>query len=201
MSIPTTVTPHAELTARAAGSPIALRAAAVVGFALLTALAAQVAFPIPGTPVPVTLQTLAVTLAAVTLGPRFGALSMALYLALGLLGAPVFADASSGPSILFGATGGYLLAFLLVPPLTAFALRSNDTNAATGWRGVLAQVILANLVIFTLGVAWLAVFADLTLSDALTKGLYPFLPGTIIKSAIALGLGTAIAPWAIKRLW
>ncbi|HVZ95180.1 MAG TPA: biotin transporter BioY [Phycisphaerales bacterium] len=191
--------PAPQLAHSPAATQTSLRIAGVLGFAALTALCAQITFPIPGTPVPVTLQTLPVTLAACALGARLGAVSMALYLLVGLLGLPVFADASGGVTTILGKTGGYLFAFMLVPPLTAFALRSRN-NTSTGWRGVIGQVVLANLVIFTLGVAWLRLFVP-TWDAALVQGLYPFLPGTIIKSAMAVLLGAAIAPWAMRRVW
>lgn len=185
---------------RALASRATLRTLGVAGFAALTALAAQVSFPVPGTPVPVTLQTMTVTLAAAALGPRFGTLSMLLYLALGLIGLPVFADGAGGWRLAFGATGGYLLAFALVPALTAFALRARDGGFA-GWRGLLAQTVLANAVIFTLGVVWLAFFIPLMPGEALAQGLYPFLPGTLVKGVMSVALASAIAPWAMRRVW
>src|SRR5512132_4009477 len=83
-----------------------------VGASLAIALAAQVAVPLPFTPVPLTLQTLAVLLASAALGMRRGALAVALYLAEGLAGLPVFASFSSGPAPFLGPTGGYLVGFL-----------------------------------------------------------------------------------------
>src|ERR1700722_18537656 len=85
----------------------------VVAGAALTALAAQVSLPIPGSPVPVTGQTFAVLLTAAALGPARGIAAQALYLVLGAAGLPVFAGAGHGASVLFGATGGYLVAFLV----------------------------------------------------------------------------------------
>ena len=158
--------------------------AGIVGFAALTALGAQIQVPIPGTPVPMTLQTLPVILAPCFLGARRGVLSMALYIAVGLLGAPVFADASSGLHVVLGATGGYLLGFFLAQPVIARVLRS--TPGAPSWRDRLAAVIIGQIVIFTVGVLWLSVVMHSGLGDALAKGLVPFLPGDVLKSALAV---------------
>ena len=99
-------------------SGLAAAAAGVIGFALLTALGAAVRIPLPFTPVPITLQTLFVLLAGVTLGPRLGAASMAFYLLLGTAGYHVFAGSERcGLQTIFGPTGGYLLGFLLAQPL------------------------------------------------------------------------------------
>ena len=100
---------------RAGGSlPTALTRSGVtiVLGAALTALAAQVSIPVPGSPVPITGQTFAVLLTAAALGPARGLASQGLYLALGLVGLPVFAGAAHGPHVVFGATGGYLVGFL-----------------------------------------------------------------------------------------
>src|SRR6187402_2226451 len=87
-------------------------AALVLGAALLTAACAQISFPVPGSPVPVTGQTFAVLLTGAALGARRGALGQLLYVALGLA-LPFYSDGASGPDVLFGATGGYLFGFIL----------------------------------------------------------------------------------------
>lgn len=177
-----------------------LRAGLVVGFAGLTAICAQVSFPIPGTPVPVTLQTLAVTLAAITLGGRLGALSMGLYWALGIIGLPVYADGLGGVQVAVGATLGYLAGFVVAQPAMAWAMRGRD-GAYAGWRGVLASLAIGHAVIFTLGVSWLMLSQKLALATALDQGLWPFIPGSVVKGAAAMLLGVGIAPWASKRVW
>jgi len=87
----------------------------VGGAALLTALLAQVAVPVPGSPVPITGQTLAVVVTAAALGPLRGALGQALYVLLGAVGLPFYADAASGFQVVTGATGGYLIGFCRRP--------------------------------------------------------------------------------------
>src|SRR5262245_17096829 len=101
-------------------SPASVRVARVVSvlaFALLTAVAAGIKYPIPGSPVPATLQTLVVLAGGLLLGPWLGGAGIALYLALGVVGLPVFAGGGAGVQTIVGATGGYLVAFLLVQPL------------------------------------------------------------------------------------
>lgn len=177
----------------------ALKVALVVGFALLTALAAQASIYLPGTPVPITLQTLTVTLAALTLGPRLGAVSMALYITLALVGLPVLAEAKSGYQIVIGATGGYLLGFILAQPVIAYAARNG--KAFGGAKGLIASMVLGYAVIFACGVLWLALRMNLSFPEALKQGFWPFLPGTIVKSLAAFMVGFAVTPWAIKRGW
>src|SRR5882672_5675860 len=122
------------------------RAAAVVLGALLVAGAAQVAVPLPGTPVPMTLQPMAVLLVGGLLGARLGALSMILYLAMGAAGLPVFTPTVPllGMARLFGPTGGYLLAY----PVAAYAVGAVVANGSGVWRvacGVLAGLVLIHL--------------------------------------------------------
>lgn len=199
----------APMTTAAASFPLGLdsrkgialtRAVGVVGFALLTALCAQVTIPIPGTPVPVTLQTLAVTLAALTLGGRYGAMSMGLYVLLGMAGVPVYAEASGGWQVVWGATGGYLLGFVLAQPFMAAAARAG-TGQLAGWRGVLTALVVGHIVIFALGVTWLKLRMGTEWATALNQGLWPFLPGSLVKGGVAFFAGLLIAPWASRRIW
>ena len=93
----------------------------VAGGAGLTALCAQIAIPVPGSPVPITGQTFAVCLVSAALGLRRGVASMSLYLVLGLIGLPVYSDASSGMHVVLGATGGYLVGFVLAAAVMGWA--------------------------------------------------------------------------------
>jgi biotin transport system substrate-specific component len=156
--------------------------AQVVGFALLTAICAQVRVYMPGNPVPMTLQTFAVGLAGVCLPIRRGVAAMALYLLMGVVGLPVFADLSAGPHVLFGATGGYLVGFVLAAP--AGAVVGPPTARATFARAF-AAVLVMHAVVFVVGVPWLALAAGLGLEEAVVKGCLVFLPGTVLKSVLA----------------
>ncbi len=160
------------------------RSVAVVLGAALVAAAAQIAVPLPGTPVPMTLQPLAVLLVGGLLGARLGAASMVLYLALGIAGLPVFTPTVPllGIARLIGPTGGYLLAY----PVAAFAVgRLTDPGRKPGvvrtGLGVLAGLALIHLG----GLAQLLILTG-DLSAAARFGTLPFLLGDLGKVAIAL---------------
>jgi len=160
---------------------IAFDAALIVGGSLLIAVGAQVALPLPGSPVPVTLQTFAVLLLALLLGPRRSTAAVALYLAEGLAGMPVFTPgATLGFARLAGPTGGYLLGFLPAAWLVGtLAQRGLDRRVPTA----LLTMALGMAVILASGVAWLAWFAGF--EYAIQAGLIPFLPGEAAKIAVA----------------
>ncbi|HMQ16204.1 MAG TPA: biotin transporter BioY, partial [Phycisphaerae bacterium] len=156
------------LTSAAQRDFVARRLAAVggvVGFALLTAVGAWIRLPLPDTPVPVTLQTLIVVLAGVTLGPRLATLSMLFYLLLGAVGYHVFAAGDWGLQTLLGATGGYLVGFVLAQPVIG-RLAPADGGALS-----LATASLAgHAVVFFCGVSWLMYWAGCDLATALRLG-------------------------------
>ena len=154
----------------------------VVSAALLTAVLAQVAVPVPGSPVPITGQTLAVVLTAAALGPNRGVAGQALYLSLGAVGLPFYSDASGGLEVLAGATGGYLLGFLPAAYLIGLAARHGLDRAA--WKA-LPLFVAGQAVVFAIGVPWLAFAAGLTATQALAAGFYPFILGGLVKAAIA----------------
>ncbi len=178
----------------------------VVGFALATGLAAQVKFFLPGTPVPVTAQTLTVVLAGVVLGPRLGTLSMGFYLLLGMTGYHMFALTSGwGLATVLSATGGYLLGFVLAQPVIGL-IRPERPRSGLGrrrawetWLRLAAAVLAGHAVIFASGLAWLAVWTGAGPAAVLAMGLWPFVPGTVIKSLAAMGLGRAMLP--LRRRW
>lgn len=157
----------------------------VVGAVLLTAASAQVVIPLPFTPVPITGQTFAVLLAGAALGPARGALAMALYWLAGAAGLPFYADAASGVQAAIGATGGYLAGFVLAGLVVgAFARRGLDRNPL----GTLAAFVAGSLVIYAVGVPWLAYVLDLPLREAVAAGLLPFVLGDALKALLAAGL-------------
>lgn len=153
----------------------------VVLFSLLVAVCAQASIRLPFTPVPITGQTFAVLLTGALLGSRRGALALLVYLLEGALGLPVFAEGRGGVGHLIGPTGGYLVAF----PLAAGVV---GLLAERGWdrtplRTALAM-LLGSLVVFTLGVCWLSRFVG-GVPNAVVQGMLPFLPGDLIKTALA----------------
>lgn len=155
---------------------------------LLIALAAQVAVPLPFSPVPVTGQTFAVLLVGAALGARLGAATVALYLAEGLMGLPVFAPGGPpGPARLLGPTGGYLLGFVVAAYVVgALAERGWDRRLLTAALAMLA----GEVAIYAFGLAGLARFVPA--DRLLAAGLFPFIPGDLAKLVLAaLALPTA----------
>lgn len=152
----------------------------IAGASVATALAAQIAIPLPWTPVPVTGQSFAVLLTGMVLGSRRGFLALALYLAEGAFGLPVFAGGGAGAALLLGPTGGYLIAFPLAAALTGFL-------AERGWDrrllSTLAAMLIGSSVIFAGGLAWLARFVPP--GQLLVTGLIPFIPGDVVKALLA----------------
>ena len=165
----------------------------VVGFSLLTAAAAQVVVPLPFTPVPLTGQTFAVLLTGALLGPRLGALAMLAYLAEGAAGLPFFRGGASGVGHFSGATAGYLLAFPVAAYVTGYlAERGWDRRFLTA----AAAMALGSFVILACGWAWLALMFKGG-AEAFWLGVAPFLPGDVLK--IALAAAALPAGWALLR--
>ena len=161
-------------------STIARRALAAALGAALVAVSAQFAIPVPGTPVPVTLQVPAVLIVGGLLGPRLGAVSMAIYLAFGAAGLPVFAPVGvPGVARLFGPTGGYLLAY----PLAA-ALVGIIVGRGKSWAMLAVGLVAGLAAIHIGGIAQLAILSG-DWRAAVAIGSVPFLLFDVVKLAIA----------------
>ena len=154
----------------------------IAGGAALTAVAAQVGVPLPGTPVPVTLQTFAVLLVGAALGTVRGALSMLLYLLVGMAGAPVFSHGTSGWG---GASFGYVIGFVVAAVVVGRLAERGATRTAARTAGVM---VVGNLAIYAVGVPWLMAVAHVDLPAALGLGVVPFLIGDAVKVVVAAGL-------------
>ncbi len=166
-------------------APRARQTAGVLTFTLLTALGAYAEVRLPGLVVPVTLQTLVVSLAGVLLGARLGAISQTMYLLAGALGAPVFAGGAAGIGHLMGPTGGYLLAFPLAAAVTGWLTAGALT--APGVLNVLRVglgILLGTGVIFVGGAAQLALLVGDPVR-AVQVGVLPFLLGDVLKTVAA----------------
>ena len=163
--------------------------------AAVTAVAAQIAIPLPFSPVPFTLQVLAVILSGFLLGVRYGALAQAIYLLIGAFGVPVFAQFKGGLGVVLGPTGGYLLSYPIaaaVAGLAANAARSDARRRAL-WMSLLWGC--AGLaVIYAFGVTWLVVVTRLPIAVALAQGVAPFVILDLIKVALAALVAVAAAP-------
>lgn len=171
-------------------------AALVVGFALFTALAAQVSISLGFTPVPLTGQTFAVLTSGVVLGWRRGALSQALYWAMGLVGLPFYASGDGGWKSGTGATLGYFIGFIVASALIGYlAERRADRNFASS----LSAMAMGTVVIYVFGVAWLAHKVNVPVAtgdtNAISLGVTPFLIGDLLKMLVAGSL--APAAWAL----
>lgn len=166
----------------------------VVGASLVTALAAQLAVPVPWSPVPMTGQTFAVLLSGAVLGPRRAFLAQLLYLAEGAIGLPFFAGGAFGLAKLIGPTGGYLVAFPFAAAVTGFlAQRGWDRRFVT----MAAAMLLGSLVIFASGLAWLSRFVPA--ENLLAAGFFPFVIGDLVKTTLsALAFPSAWA-WVNRR--
>ncbi len=175
----------------------------VVLGAVLIALTANVSLPVPGSPVPVTGQTFSVLLVGGTLGLRRGLSSAVLYLLMGLF-LPVYAGHRSGLSVFgsidptgvhLGATGGYLLGFILASAVAGrLAEQGWDRHPGTA----LGAMAIGNVLIYALGLPWLALAANLGLQETLAKGLLPFLVGDALKLMAAGGI-LPLGWWTLSR--
>jgi biotin transport system substrate-specific component len=159
----------------------AKQAAIVVGASLFVALCARVTIPLPFTPVPLTLQNFGVLLVGLLLGSRRGFAALALYLAEGAAGLPVFNPTGPGGTLqLFGVTGGFLMAYPLVAGLAGYVMeRGRRTFARAAVAGLLAEVVL-----FAGGLSWLAIQTG-SIKLALRFGLYWFIFAEVIKVLMA----------------
>jgi biotin transport system substrate-specific component len=157
----------------------------VLGFAILLALSAKLSFPIPGTPVPATLQVLAVLVSGALLGPWGGACSVLTYLAAGIAGAPVFAM-GGGPSYLMGPTGGYLIGFLPAAWVAGFLARR-----ARGLWSLFGSFVLASILIHLFGWAQLSALSGP--EKALNMGVVPFIAADLLKALLAAALVRSVA--------
>ena len=166
----------------------------VIAATLVVALAAHVAFPLPFTPVPFTLQPLAVLGVGLLLGPVEGSLAMFAYLAEGAAGLPVFSPIGPGGVLqIVGATGGFLMAYPLVAFLCGLLSRGLSTKAGPFLAALLA-CSAATLVLFFCGAGWLAHLAHLSPATAWKVAVFPFLPGEAVKVLVAAGVYRALTP-------
>jgi biotin transport system substrate-specific component len=155
-------------------------------FAAIIGVLAQLTIPLPL--VPITGQTLAIGLAATILGPRYGMLSVILYLIIGSAGVPVFAEFSGGLSKLIGPTGGYLVGFIPTAFLIGWIM---EKSSYTFVNAMIANT-LGMLVTLTFGTVWLKVAMELTWAAALTGGFTPFIIVGLIKAALASWIGILV---------
>ena len=167
--------------------------ALVIAGVLIVALSAQVSIPIQ--PVPFTGQTFGVLLVGGALGFRRGGISLALYVLLGAVGLPLFAHAASGAHVVLGATGGYLIGFMLAGAIVG-------RFAELGWDrhlgGAIGMMTIGSLAIYAVGLPWLGIVGGYSLQDTIAYGLTPFLAWDIAKLVVAATLFPAVW-WIVGR--
>lgn len=192
-----TTTPRPDAASSRRGSLDPRSVALVAVFAALIVAAAIVpGIPVGSLGVPITLQTLAVMLAGLSLGAVRGSLAVLLYLVLGFAGLPVFSGGRSGLQVMAGPSAGYLLAFLLAAFVVGLAAQQILRRARTAWRVplfFLAAMLTSVVVVHTLGVLGMTVTLDISLAEAFKADL-AFYPGDIVKNVVA-----AIAAAAVHR--
>lgn len=159
----------------------AVETALVLGGAALTGIAAQIAVPVPGSPVPVTGQTFAALLVGTALGARRGFLALAVYALVGMAGMPWFSAGSSGAG---GASFGYVLGMLLAATVVGGLARRGGDRSVLRTAGTM---VLGSAIIYAVGVPYLALSTGMSASAAIAAGLTPFLLGDALKAALAMG--------------
>lgn len=174
--------PAPRVLADYAGRTVLAQIALIAGGAALVGLSAQIAIPLPFTPVPLTLQTLAVLLVGASLGSLRGVASMLLYVAAGLIGVPWFAQGSSGYST---ASFGYVLGFILAAFIVGRLAEHGASRTAARTVGLM---VVGNIAIYAVGVTWLKFAISVSWPEAIALGVVPFVLGDIIKIAVAAGV-------------
>jgi biotin transport system substrate-specific component len=154
----------------------------IVTGALLIYLTARISIPIPGSPIPVTGQTFGVLLVGGALGFRRGLAAVVLYVLLGLVGLPFFAEGRNGIEVILGARGGYLLGFVLAASVVG-------RLAELGWDrnliGALGAMLIGNALIYAIGLPWLALMTGFGPAETIQRGLVPFIFGDALKLVLA----------------
>ncbi len=188
--------PSPRLSARLVQGGAAARVrdlALVAGGAVLTGIAAQIAVPVPGSPVPVTGQTFAALLVGTALGAGRGFLSLALYALVGMAGVPWFAEGGSGTA---APSFGYVLGMMLAATVVGALARRGGDRSMLRTAGTM---LLGEAIIYAIGVPYLALATGMSLTAAVAAGLTPFLIGDALKAALAMGVLPAAWTLAARK--
>jgi biotin transport system substrate-specific component len=160
----------------------------------LVAGAAQISITLSSTPVPITGQTFAVLLVGAALGTVRGLASLLLYLVVGIAGAPIYADHHHGWSQVTSASGGYLVGFVVAAAVTGFLAEHRWDRR---FSSSISLMLTGNVIIYLVGLPWLAVVLNTNLEKTFEAGLYYFVPGDILKLYLAAAL--LPAAWKVTR--
>lgn len=184
----------AQSSTRSFAESLPGRAVLIVAATVFIAVCAHITVPLPFTPVPLTMQDFAVLLVGLALGPVSGFTALALYLAEGAAGMPVFTPQGlGGVAQLMGPTGGFLLAFPFVAAIAGWGARSLKLN--NGFVRAAVACTLASIVLFGFGAMWLAQYRHLAPISVMNMAVMPFIPGNLVKIAAAAGIFSAIDRW------
>ena len=154
----------------------------VITGALFLYLTARIAIPVQGSPVPITGQTFGVLLVGGALGFRRGLLAVMLYVLLGVVGLPFFAEGKGGLVVIWGATGGYLIGFVVAGAVVG---RLSELGWDRHIGGALGAMLIGSVLIYLVGLPWLMVVTGSSLVETIDKGLRPYLVGDALKLALA----------------
>lgn len=163
--------------------------------ALFIYLTSRVAIPIPGNPIPITGQTFGVLLVGGALGLRRGFFAVSLYVLLGVIGLPFFAESKGGLSVIWGASGGYLIGFVAMGAIVG-------RLAELGWDrkfvGALGAMLVGSVVLYAIALPWLKNVTGMSWQETIQTGLVPFLLGDALKAVLAAVL-FPVAWWVVGR--
>lgn len=162
-------------------------------FAAVTAVCAQLVIPLQ--PVPLSISIFAVFLTGALLEKKYAAAAQIIYILLGAFGFPVFAGFKGGLGIIFGPTGGYIVAYPVMAFLIAFIIERSERK---GFLTYLLGMAAALFVCYAMGTAWLAYVLGMNIKGALLAGVIPFIPLDLVKVATSAALATALKRAVIK---
>ena len=165
-------------------------------FAALTSIFAQLTIPLPISPVPITLQVLAVCLTAAILGSRLAVLSQLIYICVGIIGIPVFSGGTAGLARLMGPTGGYITGFLLSSLVIG---RIVEQRPLPTIRRTFIAMLCGLLVIYTCGMLQLSLVSGMTLKAAFMSGVVPFIGMDMIKIALGSAVACSVRATLVKQ--
>lgn len=167
----------------------------VITGALFIYLTSRLAIPIPGNPVPITGQTFGVLLVGGALGLRRGFSAVTLYVLLGVVGLPFFAEGKGGMAVIWGASGGYLIGFVAMGAIVG-------RLAELGWDrkfvGALGAMLVGSVVLYAIALPWLKIVTGMSWQETIQTGLVPFLLGDTLKAVLAAVL-FPVAWWVVGR--
>ncbi|MDL2302158.1 biotin transporter BioY [Lachnospiraceae bacterium OttesenSCG-928-D06] len=165
------------------------RQMALIGlFSAIICIFGPLSFPLPISPVPITLGTFAIYFTIYVLGQKQSTISVLIYLLIGLVGLPVFSSFGSGPAKLLGPTGGYLIGYLFMTVISGMIIDKWGQNVAISFLGLL----LGTIVLYLFGTIWLSFQSGLSFTAALAAGVIPYIPGDLVKIFLALFSGYKI---------